>query len=128
MANQVFSAFPEIALTDRMVILLTEKILIPFLNQSAIFVGSVVGFLNVCTYALSPPPCRLDIIFDLEMEQDAAKPLFTDIDVRSARNTRHASRDIRCAACKPLSMDNRAVAVVRFPPVAGVFSRTASDE
>jgi hypothetical protein len=69
--------------------------LVPFLNQSAIFVGSVVGFLNVCTsgsaspkggtikiehvlagelrhygeltYASLPPPCRLNIIFDLEM-------------------------------------------------------------
>jgi len=40
----------------------------PLLNQSAIFVGSVVGFLSVWyKYASSPPPCRLDIIFDLEM-------------------------------------------------------------
>ncbi|MGA9110112.1 MAG: hypothetical protein ACLPSL_10995 [Smithella sp.] len=66
----------------------------PLLNQSAIFVGVVVGFLNVCkygsatrrghnkkqifslpvicaimakiTYASSPPPSRLNIIFDLE--------------------------------------------------------------
>jgi hypothetical protein len=45
-----------------------DLVLIPILNQSAIFVGSVVGFLNVCTqYASSPPPCRLNIIFDLEM-------------------------------------------------------------
>jgi hypothetical protein len=42
--------------------------LIPILNQSAIFVGSVVGFLNVLKYTPpAPPPCRLDIISDLEM-------------------------------------------------------------
>jgi hypothetical protein len=35
-------------------------------DQSAIFVGSVVGFLNVFSYTFpEPPPCRLDIIFDL---------------------------------------------------------------
>jgi hypothetical protein len=38
----------------------------PFLNQSAIFVGFVVGFLNVFSYTPAEPPCRLDIIFDLE--------------------------------------------------------------
>jgi hypothetical protein len=43
-------------------------VIIPIINQSAIFVGSVVGFLNVRKkYASSPSPCRLDIIFDLEM-------------------------------------------------------------
>jgi hypothetical protein len=45
-----------------------EVTLIPFLNQSAIFVGSGVGFLNVFSYMpAEPPPRRLDIIFDLEM-------------------------------------------------------------
>jgi len=40
----------------------------PILNQSAIFVGSVVGFLNVLKYTPPvPPSCRLDIIFDLEL-------------------------------------------------------------
>jgi len=40
----------------------------PILNQSAIFVGVVVGFQNVLKYTPpEPPPCRLDIIFDLEM-------------------------------------------------------------
>ena len=43
-------------------------LLYQILNPSAIFVGVVVGFLNVCTqYASSPSPSRLDIIFDLEM-------------------------------------------------------------
>jgi hypothetical protein len=40
----------------------------PILNQSAIFVGSVVSFLNVFKYTPpKPPPCRLDIIFDLKL-------------------------------------------------------------
>jgi hypothetical protein len=40
---------------------------VPVPNQSAICVGSVVGFLNVFSYTLpAPPPCRLDIIFDLK--------------------------------------------------------------
>jgi hypothetical protein len=39
----------------------------PVPNQSAICVGIVVGFLNVLSYTLAvPPPCRLDIIFDLK--------------------------------------------------------------
>jgi len=41
-------------------------VLITILNQSAIFVGVVVGFLNVLEYVSSPPPSRLNIIFDLE--------------------------------------------------------------
>jgi hypothetical protein len=42
--------------------------LIPLIKQSAIFVGVVGGFLNVSLkYASSPPPSRLDIIFDLEV-------------------------------------------------------------
>jgi hypothetical protein len=41
--------------------------LIPLLTQSAIFVGFVGGILNVFAYTPpAPPPCRLDIIFDLE--------------------------------------------------------------
>jgi len=44
------------------------KRILPFLNQSAIFVGFVVGFLNVLPYTLAElPPSRLNIIFDLEM-------------------------------------------------------------
>jgi len=40
---------------------------VPLLNQSAICVGSVVGFLNVWHHTpASPLPCRLDIIFDLK--------------------------------------------------------------
>jgi hypothetical protein len=40
----------------------------PILNQSAIFVGSVVSFLNVFKHTPpEPPPCRLDIIFDLKL-------------------------------------------------------------
>jgi len=36
-------------------------------KSSAIFVGVVVGFLNLCApYASSPPPGRRDIIIDLE--------------------------------------------------------------
>jgi hypothetical protein len=41
--------------------------IIPFLNQSAIFVSSVVGFLNPHGGPALPPPCRRDIIFALEM-------------------------------------------------------------
>jgi len=50
--------------------------LIPILNQSAIFVGnaarrmpwaSSVSSTYVQQYTSSPPPCRLGIIFDLEM-------------------------------------------------------------
>src|SRR5450759_4026531 len=51
-----------------------DFLLIPILNQSAIFVGSVVGFLNVFVRNGLKPflttrllTCRLDIIFDLEM-------------------------------------------------------------
>jgi hypothetical protein len=40
---------------------------VPLLNQSAICVGSVIGFLNVWHHTpASPLPCRLDIIFDLK--------------------------------------------------------------
>lgn len=49
----------------------------PLINQSAIFVGVVGGFLSPPPVplqrgiegedALSPPPSRLDIIFDLEV-------------------------------------------------------------
>jgi hypothetical protein len=47
--------------------MVVSKIKEPFLNQSAIFVGVVVGFLNVFSYTPAElPPCRLDIIFDLE--------------------------------------------------------------
>jgi hypothetical protein len=45
--------------------------LIPILNQSAIFVGPDASGLSASStyvqYALSPPPSRLNIIFDLEM-------------------------------------------------------------
>jgi hypothetical protein len=45
------------------------KLPLPFPNQSAIFVGIVVGFLNVLSYTpAEPTPRRLDIIFDLEMK------------------------------------------------------------
>jgi len=41
----------------------------PLPNQSAIFVGSVVGILNVYLYTSpAPPPCRRDIIFDLKAD------------------------------------------------------------
>jgi hypothetical protein len=37
----------------------------PIQHQSAIFVGVVVGFLNVFSYTPAhPPPSRLNIIFD----------------------------------------------------------------
>jgi hypothetical protein len=36
----------------------------PILNQSATFAGPFVGFGIVCKYT---PPCRLDIISDLEL-------------------------------------------------------------
>jgi hypothetical protein len=40
---------------------------VPLLNQSGIFVGIVVGFLNVLSYTpAEPSPFRLDIISDLE--------------------------------------------------------------
>jgi len=43
-------------------------VLITILNQSAIFVGVVVGVLSVLKYTLPAlPPSRLNIIFDLEL-------------------------------------------------------------
>jgi hypothetical protein len=53
----------------------TDWLLIPILNQSAIFVSDAArrmpGASSASSIRLggpaSPPPCRLDIIFDLEM-------------------------------------------------------------
>jgi hypothetical protein len=49
---------------------------VPIPNQSAICVDIVVGFLNVLSYTpAEPPPCRLDIIFDLKPEKSIAMSL-----------------------------------------------------
>jgi hypothetical protein len=45
-----------------------KELYAPILNQSAIFVGCVIGFLDVSVNTTAEPlPGRLDIILDLEM-------------------------------------------------------------